>query len=308
MQNTLDQIKQAIEGKINQNGLQDGFGIWQNLIVKPSIAGNASVPERQWFNASNDENNTTVAIRGDNNCSKRSLIYGTLIAAAEAKKQGDQGKCDAILNKLRDGITAFEDFDCGDHAVNQKVQDFRNTNFFGKKDEILDLLNSIGNGTTGVTKLTFMANHDFHDHLGVADSRSLALSALASFAMMKGAYSVIRDNNADLAAMFVEEENLNTDDFTLQKQALDFIITSGEDYVYHIMSLGDAGATDQSIKGFAKYFGLGLTSHQLMRDPQNNLHLFYSINKPSITNFNFSNWKWTYQSSIKQKSNGYYSR
>lgn len=147
----------------------------------------------------------SVAIRGDNRCSQRSLISSALIAARRLIYQGKIEKAHLILGRLErfaDELMVRID----EPQFQQLRKDFTPENYAQFKT----LLGRISNGGVwdiGLVELILQANADFSIQFAAeADAFNLALSSLTAFIMDKK----LAEMSADIGmtkAMLSDENN-----------------------------------------------------------------------------------------------------
>ena len=277
-QQVLGRIRQGMQGRLNNqqesNTLWDVFpGIvkddrpWGDVNANNLGWLNNNQNLINWHNATNTDQKMRVAIRGDQNCGKRSLMWGTLIEAATRIKSGDVDGGRAMLNQLTVAIGRFNNFNCAHDGVNQATINFRQLNFTPQAGSITDIIARIRDDQITVIELVSIANGDFSAQLAPVPSLlSLGLSALASFIIMEGASDVIEDFGMNgINGGFVDGEAAMAG------------IGDGVSVINHLLSLSTHSTIDLERMAFANKLGLKLETQSFFNNTHN---VIYSNQNP----------------------------
>ncbi|CAL7961521.1 hypothetical protein MIDIC_20067 [Alphaproteobacteria bacterium] len=249
--NVLDLFRNKTQAKLQSIGAEEDYDILGAFpaVVAGKAAKYAKGEEQMWNSAPGVTKETRIAIRGDNNCSKRSLIYGYLIQAATLVKSGKAEDGGKLLDKLSAEMNDFEKFNCPNAALNEMVGDFQKQNYASQKNEIQLLIEKIRNGSVGVAELVYLANHDCNATLSAPDPLNLGLAALASFIMLKGMSQSI--------AGVVGEAAIGSDNFMQNYEMI------AQNKTSNTLSLSKSSSSSSERNAFCAQLGVNFKDHTL---------------------------------------------
>lgn len=193
IQKTIIETNRGHDRLIDALGQQDNFNINEFIIVedvnyKIGIHPNAAPIRklaaeviRYSLNKYLGDDYISVAVRGDNRCSQRSLMSLALIAACRLIYQGKREASNTLLNTL--GCYADELMARVNEPQFRALRsDFTHANYLRFKA----LLANISLEKTGITEIVLQANCDFSvQYTPLPDHFNLALSSLTAFIMDK---------------------------------------------------------------------------------------------------------------------------
>ncbi len=206
-----------------------------------------------------------IAIRGDGNCGKRTLIWGTLIEAATRIKSGNTERKRSgyeLLERIRSSVTKFNSYKelYKEQYESDKVPEYLqkltelHDEYFQEKQsqDILSLFNQIKENKILVSELIYLANSDYSIRIDEKPlSLSLSLSALASFMMLQGIVPLIK-------------AKFDMDNLDIEESAGYLEINLNE-----LLSLG-VSSRDPDRLAFAQQANIKLKQHMMMQDKNNN--------------------------------------
>ena len=154
----------------------------------------------------------SIAIRGDNRCSLRSLMSSTLIAMRRAIYEGSRAKAEELAQRLMVFADRLDDLrSTDDPLIADLIQYFTPEMLNQFRQLLADILSE----RVGISDLVMQANCDYsREVVQEADPFNLALSALGAF--------IVTEGLPQIAEYWFNEKIFSRDEYT-PEQAIEFM-------------------------------------------------------------------------------------